>query len=112
MFRNPLSILFSVINITEPPVADDDTEPMPALPEPEPPVMMTHPITAAALLTSDQLIGCQVAYRFDRASEWQVGRIRAVEDTRFGIKALFAPNNPDLSEKWRFINELVYVWWE
>ena len=113
---NLLSILFSVISspiiIDEPPVDEFDTEPMPALPEPEPAVLHTHPITIAALLTNDQLIGCEVGYRLDKSSPWQIGNIRAVQETRFGIKALFTPKDENQCEKWRFLNEFVYVWWE
>lgn len=108
---NPLNILFSIIHLPEPAIAEDDTAPFTPVID-EAPVMYTHPITTAALLTADQLIGCMVAYRIDRANPWQVGHIRAVQDTRFGIKALFVPVDSDLSEKWRFLNEFVYAWFE
>lgn len=111
MKRNPLAILFSVIALPEPAIEDDDTALFVPVAD-EPPVMHTHPITQTALLSNDQLIGNLVAYRLDKASNWQLGNIRAVEETRFGMKVLFTPKNTDLCEKWRFLNEVVYAWFE
>jgi hypothetical protein len=110
---NPIAILFAIIDIQEPPVTEDDTvEFQPVAFIPEPPVMRTHPITAAPLLDVTALRGCLVAYRMTTADNWQLGNIRAIEETRFGIKALFTPKDTNLPEKWRFLNELNYAWME
>lgn len=110
---NPFAILFAIIDIAEPAIEDDDTALYtPVAFTPEPPIMRTLPITTAPLHSIDDLRGCLVAYRMDSADNWQLGNIRAIEDTRFGIKALFQPKNENLTSKWRFLNELVYCWME
>lgn len=110
---NIFNLLFAAIDIAEPAIEDDDTTDfVPVDFIPEPPQMVTHPITTAPLHSIDDLRGCLVAYRMDTASEWQIGNIRALEETRFGIKALFQPKNRNLCEKWRFLSELVYAWME
>jgi len=113
MFRNPLSILFSVINLPEPAITEEDTaEFVPVEVAPEPPVMHTAPIVLGEIYTPDSILGHLVAYRMDRASEWQVGNIRAFEEGRFGVKVLFQPVNRDLCAKWRYISEVYFAWYE
>lgn len=111
MNLNIFNLIFGVIDIQEPVIEDDDTALFTPVAD-EPPVLKTHPITLAALIDVSALVGCLAAYRLDSASEWQVGHIRAVEDTRFGWKLLFVPEDARLSEKWRFLNEVHYAWHE
>lgn len=108
---NPFAILFGIISFTEPAIEDDDTVPFtPVVDEPEP-ILCTRPIDLDELHNIEQIEKALVAYRLTSASPWQIGNIRAVEDTRFGFKALFTPKDSNLPEKWRFLDEVVYAWW-
>lgn len=106
---NPIAILFSIIHLPEPAIEDDDTALFTPVVD-EPPVLRTHPITP--LLSAGQMLGSMVAYRMTSADEWQVGNVRAIDDTRFGVKVLFTPKDSRLPEKWRFLNECVFCWYE
>lgn len=109
---NPIAILFGIIDIQEPAIAEDDTQEFAAIiiaDEPEP-VLCTRPINLNELHDLNQLANGLYAYRLDSNSEWQTGSILSIKDERFGYKVLFQPKNKNLSVKIRPLNEIYHAW--
>lgn len=111
---NLFTLLFSIIDITEPAIDTDETQEFAAIvidDEPEP-VLCTRPIELRELHDLNQLAGGLFAYRLNAASEWQTGNILSVRDDRFGYKVLFQPKDRNLTVKIRPLNEIFHCWYE
>lgn len=111
---NLLAILTAIIDIQEPAFDLEDTQEFaPIVTQDDPPVMRISPISLVGLHSLDDLCGSLVAYRMDCFSEWQVGNIRAVEESKFGrVSVYFEPKDAQYLPKWRDLSELVYAVFE
>lgn len=109
---NPFNLLFTVIDLQEPEVNEDDTAPfVPVMDEPAP-VLHTTPIDLKAVLELSQLRGCKVAYQLPGTDHWITGNIvEAVENKRLGVDVYFQPdaNHPAALPKWRSVNDVYYA---
>lgn len=111
---NPFNLLFTVIDLQEPAIAEDDTAPyIPVMDEIEP-VQILHkvPIDLKTVLELSQLRGCKVAYQLPGTNHWITGNIaEAVETKTLGVDVYFQPdaNHPSALPKWRGVNEVFYA---
>ena len=109
MNLNPLAILFSIIALPEPAIAEDDTV------EFIPLTLHFDAIDLRPVLDLTQLHGCAVGYKLTGTDHWITGWITSTEETKFGgVNVYFEPDketHPGAVAKWRNVNEVFYAVW-